>query len=121
MSARAWSGRYSQRRVAATLAAKGTVCHLCKLRGATSADHNPPRSALIRAGVPDPDALRFLFPAHLSCNIWRKDRPLTDELRAELRARLLAARGVSLPRSARFGGNRPTLVILNETNARLAP
>jgi hypothetical protein len=103
MSPRPWGGRRAQRLVAATLTSKGRTCHLCGLGGANSADHNPPRSALIRAGIQDPDALRFLFPAHLLCNVWRKDRPLTDELRAELRAKMLDAARVGRPaRSARF-------------------
>lgn len=97
-----WGGRRAQRLVVATLTSKGTTCHLCLMAGATSADHNPPRSALIRAGVPDPDALRFLFPAHHVCNVRRQDRPITDELRAELRAAALAAHRVRPARSARF-------------------
>ena len=103
MSVPRWGGRRAQRLVQATLASKGRTCHLCGLGGANSADHNPARSNLIRAGIQDPDALRFLFPAHLLCNIWRKDRPLTDALRAELRTRQLDARRVGTPaRSARF-------------------
>lgn len=103
MSLPSWGGRRAQRLVQATLSSKGRTCHLCELGGANSADHNPPRSALIRAGIQDPDALRFLFPAHLLCNVKRKDRPITDELRAELRAMMLAAHRVGVPaRSARF-------------------
>lgn len=97
-----WGGRKAIRLVAATLASKGDVCHLCLEPGADSADHNPPRSVLLREGVADPDALRFLFPAHLRCNIIRKARPVTTELRAELaqaRAGYTPAR-----RSPRFGG-----------------
>ena len=102
MRVKAWGGRHAQSRVQATLTSKGRTCHLCELGGANSADHNPPRSELIRAGVPDPDALRFLFPAHLLCNVLRKARPITPELRAELRAKLLESHRVRPARSARF-------------------
>jgi hypothetical protein len=98
-----WGGRRAQLLVQATLTSKGRTCHLCQLPGANSADHDPPRSELIRAGIADPDALRFLFPAHLLCNVLRKARPITDDLRAELRARLLESRRVGTPAvSARF-------------------
>lgn len=84
---KAWGGRASQEAVAYTLANKGTTCHLCGLPGADSADHDPPRSELLAAGVPNPDALVYLFPAHrIPCNVGRGTRPITDELRAELRA-----------------------------------
>jgi hypothetical protein len=103
VSVRSWGGRRAQRLVAATLASKGRTCHLCGLGGANSADHNPPRSELIRAGIQDPDALRFLHPSHLLCNIVRKARPITEELRAECRTKMLAAARVGVPaRSARF-------------------
>lgn len=99
---RRWGGRRAQRLVALVLAHKGTVCHLCLEPGADSADHEPPRSVLLREGVADPDALRFLQPAHLRCNIIRKARPVDDHLRAEL----AAARAGHTParRSPRFGG-----------------
>lgn len=99
---RKWGGRRIARLTAAVLATKGTVCHLCGETGADSADHNPPRSVLLREGITDPDAMRFLFPAHVRCNIIRKARPVTDQLRAELaqaRAGYTPAR-----RSPRFGG-----------------
>lgn len=99
---RAWGGRYAQRLVVACLTSKGRTCHLCGLGGANSADHDPPRSTLIAAGVPDPDAMRFLFPAHLGCNIDRKARPITDELRTELRERMLSRHRVKPALSARF-------------------
>lgn len=99
---KAWGGRRAQRLVLATLTNKGRTCHLCELGGANSADHEPPRSVLIQAGVQDPDALRFLFPAHLPCNIERKARPITDALRAELRDNRLRAHRVKPPSSARF-------------------
>lgn len=100
-----WSGRKVPRLVAATLAAKGTICHLCLLPGADSADHNPPRHDLIRAGVQNPDQLRYLFPAHLvPCNKGRGRRPITPQLQLELRAKRLAqTEGTGQPFvSARF-------------------
>lgn len=101
---RPWGGRRAQTLVAAVLANKGDLCHLCLEPGADSADHDPPRSVLIREGVTDPDALRFLKPAHLRCNLLRKARPVDDRLRAEL----AAARAGHTParRSPRFGGPR---------------
>lgn len=85
-----WSGRRAQALTAACLTMKGRVCHLCLLDGATSADHDPPRQDLLELHVPDPDDLVYLFPAHLKCNQRRARRPITDDLRAELRARRLA-------------------------------
>lgn len=99
-----WGGRRAQRLVVAVLTSKGRTCHLCGLGGANSADHNPPRSALIRAGIHDPDALRFLFPAHLACNVRRNDRPLTAELTAELRDKMLRSHRVKPALSSRFAG-----------------
>lgn len=82
-----WGGRASQEAVALTLANKGTTCHLCGLDGADSADHDPPRSQLIADGVLNPDAQVYLWPAHrVPCNVGRGVRPITDDLRAELRA-----------------------------------
>jgi hypothetical protein len=81
-----------------TLATKGRTCHLCGLPGADSADHDPPRSVLVRAGVPDPDAPGYLWPAHWSpCNNRRKARPVTPDLRAELRAARLELLGEPEP------------------------
>ncbi len=99
---RAWGGRRAIALVAAVLASKGTVCHLCGEAGADSADHDPPRSVLLREGVRNPDALEYLHPAHVRCNILRKARPITDALRADLaRAR---AGHTPARRSPRFGG-----------------
>ena len=105
---RTWGGTHARTLTAVVLNRKGTTCHLCGGDGADSADHDPPRSVLIRAGVPDPDALRFLFPAHWQpCNNHRKARPLTDELRAECRALVERAAARAYPaRSTRFGGAR---------------
>lgn len=107
----AWGGRRAQRLTAATLANKGTICHLCGLEGADSADHDPPRSVLLTDGVANPDALEYLWPAHrLPCNVVRKARPITPDLRAELREARLAALGeaaTAVPLSPRFAGRRP--------------
>lgn len=89
-----WGGRKVRRLVALVLHLKGRVCHLCRLDGADSADHEPPRSVLVATGVADPDALRYLMPAHLKCNVRRGDRPVTDALRVELRAKRLYDLGV---------------------------
>ena len=66
----AWGGRYAQRLTAATLAAKGTVCHLCRTDGADTADHLRPRSTSAD------DSLANLAPAHQGCNSLRGDMPL---------------------------------------------
>jgi hypothetical protein len=110
MTSTRWGGRKVKRLTAQVLALKGTVCHLCDLDGANSPDHDPARIELVRAGVPDPDALAFLFPAHLLCNLTRNDRPVTAALRAECRAKYLAATGRRAPTvdlSPRFGRRRP--------------
>lgn len=67
-----WSGRYARRLTATTLAAKGTVCHLCRLDGADSADHVIARS---KGG---PDTLDNLMPSHRACNSARGDLDLAD-------------------------------------------
>lgn len=104
--ARPWAGARRVRLIRATLATKGTVCHLCGYDGSTSADHEPPRSVLLAEGLANPDQLRYLFPAHLSCNIRRKARAITDELRAELARRYQAdqRRDPAARRSSRFAG-----------------
>lgn len=66
----AWAGRYAQARVATTLATYGTVCHLCRLPGATTADHLIPRS---RGGD---DSIENLRPAHKLCNERRGNRSI---------------------------------------------
>lgn len=65
-----WGGRKAQAYVQLTLQTYGTVCWLCGLPGANSADHIIPRS--LRGAVYD---LRNLGPAHLSCNESRGNRP----------------------------------------------
>lgn len=65
-----WGGRYSQRMAAATLTRWGTVCHLCRGEGATTADHLVPRS---KGGTDSTDNLR---PAHQGCNSARNDTDL---------------------------------------------
>lgn len=82
-----WSGRKVPRLTALVLEVKGTLCWLCGYDGADSPDHEPPRSELVRLGVPDPDDLAFLRPSHRLCNQRRGTRPVTPALRAELRAR----------------------------------
>lgn len=100
-----WSGRKVKRLVQLVLQVKGTTCHLCGLPGANSADHDPPRSVLVASGVLNPDDPIYLFPSHLlPCNKSRGARPITDDLRAELRAKReawLAGRPASSP-SPRF-------------------
>lgn len=82
-----WSGRKVRRLIDLTLASKGTTCRICGLPGADSADHDPPRSVLIAAGMPDPDDPRYLYPSHrYPCNIRRKARPITPDLQAAMRA-----------------------------------
>lgn len=102
----AWAGRRVRQLVDQVLAWKGTICWLCGLDGADSADHDPPRSQLVRAGVPNPDDLRFLFPSHrFPCNVSRKARPVTAELRTELRHKRLqyvARMSAAAARSPRF-------------------
>lgn len=88
-----WSGRKVRRLTNLVLTAKGRTCHLCGLPGADSADHDPPRSVLIANGAPNPDLLRFLWPSHLVCNVVRKARPVTEQLRDECRAKYLASIG----------------------------
>jgi len=105
-----WGGRKVRRLTVLVLANKGTVCHLCGGPGADSPDHDPPRSVLVARGVPDPDALAYLWPAHLLCNQIRRDRPLTPALLAEVRARravLLARRAARADLSPRFAARRP--------------
>jgi hypothetical protein len=95
---RKWAGPQVRQLIDLTLSTKGTTCHLCGLPGADSADHDPPRSVLVRAGVANPDAAVYLFPAHWTpCNNNRKAKPLTPELRAELRAARLSHLGQSEP------------------------
>jgi hypothetical protein len=106
-----WGGRKVARLTAIVLQTKGTICHLCLMDGADSPDHDPPRVQLLAAGVPDPDALGYLFPSHLACNVIRKDRPITDQLRHELRTKRLAMLGLSpveVTLSPRFARRRPS-------------
>lgn len=85
---RSWGGRRVRALVNLVIATRGDICHLCGLPGADSADHEPPRVELVRSGVPNPDSLVFLFPAHrYPCNITRGARPITDTLKLELRVK----------------------------------
>lgn len=106
-----WGGRKVAKLLAITLATKGTTCHLCGEPGANSPDHDPPRVELLRAGVPDPDHPRYLFPAHYQCNVTRNKRPINDQLRRELRTKYLASLGRGTPTadlSPRFASRRPS-------------
>lgn len=73
----AWAGKYAQDLTRLTLQTFGDRCHLCGLKGATTADHKQPRS---KGG---PDTLENLRPAHLSCNSSRGDRDLSELVAAE--------------------------------------
>ncbi len=64
-----WGGRKAQQYVRLTLEQYGSVCWLCGLPGATSADHIIPRSQ--GGAVYD---LRNLGPAHKRCNESRGNR-----------------------------------------------
>lgn len=66
-----WGGAKSQRFVALTLREKGTICALCGLPGADSADHIKPRSK--GGAVYD---LANLQPAHRRCNLARGNRTI---------------------------------------------
>ena len=93
-----WGGRKVAQLTALVLFHKGTVCHLCGEDGADSPDHDPPRSVLIRQGVENPDQLQYLWPSHrVTCNFTRHDRPLTDEVREECRAKRRGLRGDDTP------------------------
>lgn len=120
-----WAGRRVARLVRQTIHEKGDVCVLCGYTGADSADHNPPRSVLLRAGVPDPDALEFLFPAHrYPCNITRQARPITPELRAELRARFeahIARVSHRADLSPRFASRGPSSLTIAPSEAPRPP
>ncbi|MGB3604228.1 MAG: HNH endonuclease [Gordonia sp. (in: high G+C Gram-positive bacteria)] len=70
MTGSKWGGRRASRLRAATFDAWGTVCHICGLPGADSADHVIPRS------LGGPDTLDNLRPAHLACNQRRGNSPL---------------------------------------------
>jgi 5-methylcytosine-specific restriction endonuclease McrA len=65
-----WTGRRSTEYVALTLETYGTICWLCGLPGATSADHIIPRSK--GGAVYD---LQNLGPTHRRCNEARGNRP----------------------------------------------
>lgn len=67
-----WGGRKAQQYVRACLVTYGTVCWLCGLPGATSADHVIPRSK----GGACYDLLN-LGPSHKRCNEARGNRDTT--------------------------------------------
>lgn len=110
-----WSGRKVPRLTALTLEVKGTLCWLCGYDGADSPDHEPPRSDLVAAGVPDPDDLAYLRPSHRLCNQRRGKRPVTPELRAELRARREADLTLNTPTlSPVLARRRPATLVRND-------
>lgn len=65
-----WGGRKAQQWVAKVLAEYGTICWLCGLPGANSADHVIPRDN--GGAVYD---MANLAPSHRSCNYARGKRP----------------------------------------------
>lgn len=73
----AWAGAYSTERTRLTLQTFGDRCHLCGLKGATTADHLTPRS---KGGSDDINNLR---PAHVGCNSARGNRELSELVAAE--------------------------------------
>jgi hypothetical protein len=114
-----WGGRKVRQLALLVVEVKGSECWLCGLPGADSPDHDPPRSVLVRAGVPDPDDLAYLNPAHYLCNLWRSDRPVDDGLRQELRARRLALLDDDdTPLSPVIARRRPSRAVLFETRPR---
>lgn len=84
-----WGGRAVRPLVNAVVVRDGGVCWLCDLLGADSADHEPPRSHLVKLGVPNPDDPAYLRASHLICNKRRGRRPVTPALKAELHRRRL--------------------------------
>ena len=76
-----WAGRYAQATTRMVIATYGTVCHICRRPGATSADHVLPRS---RGGT---DAIGNLRPAHRRCNSRRGDARGSRAHLAPVRAR----------------------------------
>lgn len=75
------TGRPWRRLVAQVLATQGTVCHLCHLDGATSADHLLPVS--MGGAIYD---LANLAPVHPACNYKRGTKPVA-QARRELNRR----------------------------------
>jgi 5-methylcytosine-specific restriction endonuclease McrA len=71
-----WNGRRVRAFTAAVLITYGDRCHLCGLRGATTADHLIPRSK----GGAWWD-VRNARPAHGPCNSARGDMDLTEWFR----------------------------------------
>ncbi|MGP5928896.1 HNH endonuclease [Corynebacterium glyciniphilum] len=83
-----WNGRKATQLTALVLAIKGTICHLCGMPGADTADHIIPRS------LGGTDDLDNLMPAHKRCNSsrgamlleeWFKKHPLPRRAKASRR------------------------------------
>lgn len=67
-----WGGRKVAALRAAVLSEHGTICHLCGMPGADTADHIVPRS------MGGDDSLDNLRPAHSRCNASRGATPLSS-------------------------------------------
>lgn len=74
-----WGGRKAQAYTREVLATYGTICRLCGLDGADTADHIVARS---KGG--DPYDIANGRPAHLSCNSSRGNRDVTVEIETGL-------------------------------------
>ncbi|MFJ2370870.1 HNH endonuclease [Microbacterium sp. NPDC087665] len=74
-----WGGRKSQEWVAAVLAEKGTICRLCGLPGADTADH-----IIARSKGGDWYDVANGRPAHRRCNESRGNRDVTAPIETGL-------------------------------------
>lgn len=109
--AKGWGGRRLRPLINFVVRRDAGICWLCGEPGADSADHDPPRSDLIAAGVPNPDDPEYLRAAHLLCNKRRGKRPVTESLRVELRAKRavdVARAAASASLSPIFAARRPS-------------
>lgn len=79
MSGGDWGGRRAQEYTELVLATYGTICRLCGLPGADTADHIVPRS---KGG--ELYDLTNGRPAHLSCNSSRGNRDLVVQIETGL-------------------------------------
>lgn len=75
-----WGGRRAQEMVVLTLETYGTICRLCGLDGADSADHIMPRSKAPELTW----ELTNLRPAHKRCNEARGNRELVAPIETGL-------------------------------------
>lgn len=76
-----WGGRAAQTWVAQVLRTYGTICHLCHHDGADSGDHLRPRSThpelAYEVANGRPVHHKPCPVCRATCNITRKDKPLT--------------------------------------------